>query len=107
MLQQDKPEDFVIATGKTWTIRQFVEFAFKEAGIEIVWQGTGLKEVGVDKNTRKVLVKVSEQFYRPAEVGILIGDASKAMKTLGWEPKVNFDGLIKMMLGYDVKHYGF
>jgi len=103
MLQQDKPDDYVIATGETHTVREFVELAFKEAGIDIVWEGTGLAEVGYDKNTGKILVKVSEQFYRPAEVEILIGDPSKARETLGWQPKVSFRGLIKLMVDEDLK----
>ncbi|MGC9000725.1 GDP-mannose 4,6-dehydratase [Caldisericum sp.] len=103
MLQQDKPDDYVIATGETHPVREFVELAFKEAGIDIVWEGTGLSEVGYDKNSGKVLVKVSEQFYRPAEVEILIGDPSKARKTLDWKPKVTFRELVKMMVKADLK----
>jgi len=103
ILQQDKPDDYVIATGATHTVREFVELAFKEAGIDIVWEGTGLTEVGLDKNSGKIIVKVSEQFYRPAEVEILIGDPSKARKTLGWQPKVNFKELVKMMVKEDLK----
>jgi len=103
MLQQEKPGDYVIATGETHTVREFVELAFKEAGIDIAWKGLGLAEVGYDKDSGKILVKVSEQFYRPAEVEILIGDPSKAKKTLGWQPKVNFDSLIKMMVEEDLK----
>jgi len=103
MLQQDKPDDYVIATGETHTVREFVELAFKEAGIDILWKGLGLAEVGYDKNSGKTLVKVSEQFYRPAEVEILIGDPSKAKKTLGWQPKVTFRELVKMMTEADLK----
>ena len=103
MLQQDKPDDYVIATGETHTVREFVELAFKEAGIDIVWKGIGLAEVGLDKNSEKILVKVSEQFYRPVEVEILIGDPSKARETLGWQPKVNFKELVKMMVKADLK----
>jgi len=103
ILQQDKPDDYVIATGETHTVREFVELAFKEAGIDILWKGLGLAEVGYDKNSGKTLVKVSEQFYRPAEVEILIGDPSKAKKTLGWQPKVTFRELVKMMTEADLK----
>jgi GDPmannose 4,6-dehydratase len=103
MLQQDKPDDYVIAIGETHTVREFVELAFKEAGIDIAWKGTGLTEAGYDKDTGKILVKVSEQFYRPAEVEILIGDPSKAMKTLEWKPKVTFHSLIKLMVDEDLK----
>jgi GDPmannose 4,6-dehydratase len=103
MLQQDKPDDYVVATGETHTVREFVELAFKEACIDILWKGLGLAEVGYDKDSGKTLVKVSEQFYRPAEVEILIGDPSKAKKTLGWQPKVNFKELVKMMVKEDLK----
>lgn len=103
MLQQEKPDDYIVATGETHTVREFVELAFKEACIDIAWKGLGLAEVGYDKDSGKTLVKVSEQFYRPAEVEILIGDPSKAKKTLGWQPKINFDSLIKMMVEEDLK----
>ena len=103
MLQQEKPDDYVVATGETHTVREFVELAFKEACIDILWKGLGLAEVGYDKDSGKTLVKVSEQFYRPAEVEILIGDPSKAKKILGWQPKVTFKGLVKMMVEGDLK----
>ena len=103
ILQHDKPDDYVVATGETHTVREFVEMGFKEAGIDMVWKGSGLTEAGYDKDTGKVLVKVAEQFYRPAEVEILIGDPSKAKKVLGWEPKVTFQSLIKLMVDGDLR----
>lgn len=103
MLQQEKPEDFVIATGETHTVREFCELAFKEAGYEIEWQGTGIDEKGVDKATGKVLVEIDPKYFRPAEVDLLIGDNSKAQKVLGWKPKVTFQKLIKMMMAYDLE----
>ena len=103
MLQHEKPDDFVVATGKTYTVREFVEEAFSCAGYEIEWQGEGVNEIGVDKNTGKVLVRVSEEFYRPAEVELLIGDSTKARTTLGWEPKTDFKGLVKAMVTNDLE----
>ena len=103
MLQHEKPDDFVVATGKTYTVREFVEEAFSCAGYEIEWQGEGVNEIGVDKNTGKVRVRVSEEFYRPAEVELLIGDSTKARTTLGWEPKTDFKGLVKAMVTNDLE----
>ncbi|MCA9334181.1 GDP-mannose 4,6-dehydratase [Candidatus Saccharibacteria bacterium] len=103
MLQQDKPEDFVLATGETHSIREFCELAFKEIGIEIKWNGEGAKETGVDAASGKVLVKINPEFYRPAEVDLLLGNPSKAEKQLGWKRKVDFPGLVKLMVEYDLK----
>ncbi|MBQ8538978.1 MAG: GDP-mannose 4,6-dehydratase [Ruminococcus sp.] len=103
MLQQDKPDDFVVATGKTYTVREFVTQAFFAAGYEIEWQGEGVSEIGVDKNTGKVLIRVSEEFYRPAEVELLVGDSTKARKTLGWEPKTDLKGLVEAMVKNDLE----
>jgi len=102
MLQQDEPDDYVIATGETHTVREFVELAFKEVGIKIDWEGEGLNERGIDSKTGKVLVKVNPEFFRPAEVELLIGDATKAKKKLDWKPKVNFKELIGMMVKFDL-----
>ncbi len=102
MLQQDKPEDFVIATGETHSVREFVECAFKEVNFEIEWQGTGVMEIGIDKKTRKTLVKIDPRYFRPTEVDLLIGDASKAFKKLGWKPKTSFAQLVKLMMAHDV-----
>ncbi len=106
ILQHDKPDDFVLATNETHTVREFVENAFKVVGIDIEWEGEGVNEVGKDANTGKVLVKVNPEFFRPAEVDILIGDYSKAKKELGWEPKVKFEELVKMMVEKDLERIG-
>jgi GDPmannose 4,6-dehydratase len=102
MLQQETPDDFVIATGETHSIREFCEEAFKLAGYEIAWQGQGLEEKGVDKNTGQVLIEVDPKYFRPAEVDILMGDSSKALTQLGWKPKVTFKELVKIMLESDL-----
>lgn len=104
MLQQDKPKDYVIATGETHTVREFVELAFKEVGIEIKWEGFGVDEKGVDVDTDRVLVEVNESYFRPAEVEILCGDPSKAEKDLGWSRKVTFQELVAGMVQYDLKN---
>ncbi|MBN1639321.1 MAG: GDP-mannose 4,6-dehydratase [Ignavibacteriales bacterium] len=104
MLQQEKPDDFVIATGKTWSIRQFVEMAFEEVGITIEWSGTGIDEVGVCKETKKVLVKVNPRYFRPAEVELLWGNAGKAEEILGWKAKTSLKELVKIMVQYDLKY---
>ncbi|WP_176212664.1 GDP-mannose 4,6-dehydratase [Clostridium acidisoli] len=103
ILQQDKPEDFVIATNETHTVREFVELSFKEVGIEIEWKGTGVEEKGYDKVTGKVLVDVNPRYFRPAEVELLWGDSTKAEKELNWNRKVNFPSLVKMMVDGDMK----
>lgn len=102
MLQQSKPEDYVLASGETHSIREFCELAFKEVDIEIVWQGKGEQEVGVDKKTGKTLIKINPEFYRPSEVDLLLGDPSKAMKKLGWKRSVDFPGLVKLMVRHDL-----
>lgn len=102
MLQQDKPGDYVLATGETHTVRHFVEEAFKEIGVDIEWEGKGVDEVGKNKRTGKVLVKINPKFYRPAEVDILLGNPTKAEKELGWKRKVDFSGLVKKMVTYDL-----
>ncbi|MAE42496.1 GDP-mannose 4,6-dehydratase [Candidatus Woesearchaeota archaeon] len=102
MLQQEKPEDFVIATGKCYTVREFVEEAFSIIGIDLIWKGQELDEKGIDKKTGKILVEVDEKYFRPAEVDILLGDATKARKVLGWKPKVLFKELVKKMVNSDI-----
>ncbi len=97
MLQQAQPDDFVIATGESHSVREFTEEAAKYFGFEIVWEGEGLKEVGRDKASGKILVEIDPAYYRPAEVEFLLGDAGKAKKVLGWEPKVKFKELVKLM----------
>ena len=109
MLQQKTPHDLVISTGKCYTIREFTEKAFLYIGIKILWIGIGVNEVGINKKNDKVLVKINPKYYRPAEVELLLGDASKAKKVIEWESKTNIDELIKIMVDYDLKHndYGF
>lgn len=103
MLQQDKPDDYVVATGETHSVREFAELAFKHVGIELEWEGEGINEKGIDKKTGKVLVEVDPRYFRPAEVDLLIGDPSKAKKELGWEPKVTFEELVQIMVEADLK----
>lgn len=101
MLQQDKPDDFVIATGETTTVRKFTELAFKEVGIDIVWKGIGVDEKGYDKASGKILVDINPRYFRPAEVELLHGDPTKAEKQLGWKRKVDLQGLVRMMVEGD------
>ena len=101
MLQQDKPEDFVIATGKQYSVRQFVEEAAPNFEMLIRWEGDGLNEVGIDVETGKVVVRVDSKYFRPAEVETLLGDATKAKEKLGWEPKIDFKELVAEMCRYE------
>ena len=101
MLQQDKPEDYVIATGEEHSVREFVEKTFELKGFNIQWQGEGLNEVGVDANTGRVLIKVSPKYFRPCEVDELLGSSEKAKKELGWIPQISFEQLVKEMVEYD------
>jgi len=103
MLQHDTPEDYVIATGETHTVREFVEAAFKHVDVDIEWQGEGVDEKGIDKDTGKVLVEVDPKYFRPTEVDLLIGDPSKAKEELGWEPEVKFKELVQLMVQSDLK----
>jgi GDPmannose 4,6-dehydratase len=103
MLQQDKPDDYVIASGETRSVREFVELACNTAGFDIVWEGKGVKERGIDKKTGKTLVEVSSEFFRPAEVDILMGDYAKAKEKLGWQPRTKFQDLVSIMVEADVK----
>ncbi len=103
MLQQPKPEEYVIATGESHSVREFVEAAAKEVGMPITWKGTGLDEVGVDeKGVTRILI--SKDFYRPVEVDSLLGDSSKAKTKLGWKPEVSFQSLVSMMVQADLKN---
>ncbi|CAI8165667.1 MAG: GDP-mannose 4,6-dehydratase [Crocinitomicaceae bacterium] len=101
MLQHDKPEDFVLATGKTTTIREFCNLSFKELGIDIIWEGEGENEVGIDQSSNKVIISIDNNYYRPTEVDLLIGDASKAKKLLSWTPKYELESLVKEMVNAD------
>jgi GDPmannose 4,6-dehydratase len=103
MLQQQAPDDYVLATGETHSVREFVEKAFAEAGHSIVWKGSGGNEIGSDAKTGKVLVEVDPRFFRPTEVDILIGDATKAREKLGWQPKIKFEQLVNEMVQSDLK----
>lgn len=104
ILQHDKPEDFVIATGEMHTVREFTTLAFKHVGIELEWVGEGVEEKGIDKATGKVLVAVDPKFFRPAEVEQLLGDPTKAKTLLGWNPtKTSFEELVRIMVEEDMK----
>lgn len=102
MLQQEEPDDYVIATNETRSVREFVEIAFKHVDIDIKWQGSGVDEVGLDSKTGKVIVRVNPKFYRPAEVDILLGDPSKAERQLGWKRLISFDNLVERMVKNDM-----
>ena len=102
MLQQEKPKDYVIATGKTHTVREFIEKASDTLNMKINWEDKGLNEKGYNENGKKI-IEINPKFYRPAEVKILLGDPSKAKKELGWEPKTNFDELVEMMVKSDLE----
>ncbi|MBR0102642.1 MAG: GDP-mannose 4,6-dehydratase [Selenomonadaceae bacterium] len=106
ILQQEKPDDFVLATGETHTVREFVEAAFEEVGVNIVWKGAGVEEKGYCAKTGKLLVDVNPKYFRPAEVDLLLGDPSKAQRVLGWQRKVSFRELVKIMVEADLKAYG-
>lgn len=103
MLQQSEPDDYVIATGETHTVREFAEAAFNSVGIELEWSGIGIDEVGIDKKNGKILVRVNPEFFRPAEVDLLIGDASKAKNKLKWSPKTTFNELVRIMVTNDLE----
>lgn len=104
ILQHDKPEDFVIATGEMHTVREFCTLAFKEVGITLQWEGIGINEKGIDKATGKVIVEVDPKYFRPAEVEQLLGDPTKSKTLLGWNPrKTSFEELVKLMVQHDMK----
>lgn len=106
MLQQKEPDDYILATGETHTVREFVEEACKLVDIDLVWEGSGLDEKGIDRKTRKTIIEIDPRYFRPAEVEILLGDYSKAKEKLGWEPKVKFKDLVSMMLRSDLQKKG-
>ena len=110
ILQQKTPEDFVLATGKTRTVREFTILVFETLNIPLEWSGSGDSEIGTEINSGKVLVKVQSKYFRPTEVDLLVGNPSKAKKILGWEPKVTFEELSRIMANSDwekVKKQGF
>jgi GDPmannose 4,6-dehydratase len=102
MLQQDQPNDYIVAMGETHTVREFVERAFKHIGIEVTWIGQGIDEKGIDTKTGKTLIAIDPIYFRPTEVDLLIGDASLAQKTLQWKPKTDFPTLVKLMVESDL-----
>ena len=106
MLQQDKPDDFVIATGESHSVREFIESAFSYIGTDIEWNGSGVNEKGKDKKTGKTVIELSQEFFRPAEVDLLIGDFLKANQKFGWKPKTRFNDLVKIMVEGDIKRLG-
>ena len=104
ILQHDVPEDFVIATGEMHTVREFATLAFKEAGIELRWEGAGINEKGIDVDTGKPLVEVDPKYFRPSEVEQLLGDPTKARTLLGWNPcKTSFEELVRIMVRHDME----
>lgn len=102
MLQQEQPDDYVVATGETRTVREFAECAFRAVGIELEWQGEGVETVGINKANGKAVVKVNEAFYRPAEVELLLGNPEKAERVLGWKREISFDELVSRMAQHDL-----
>ena len=101
MLQEDKPDDYVLSTGETHSVREFVELAFTHINRKIIWSGEGINEVGIDSETNEILVKISSNYFRPTEVDTLLGDANKAKKILGWTPKISFNELVTEMVKQD------
>ena len=106
MLQQDKAQEFVLATGETHSVREFIETSFGIIGVDLDWEGSAENETGRDRKTGVVRVRVNPRFFRPAEVDLLVGDASKAKKILGWEPEVKFNELVELMLKKDIERLG-
>ena len=106
MLQQDTPDDYVLATGEQQTVREFVNLAFGFCGIKLDWQGSGVNEKGIDKASGKILVEVNPKYFRPTEVETLLGDCTKAKTQLGWAPKTSFKDLVEMMVEHDLKLVG-
>ncbi len=105
MLQQKRAEDFVISSGKTYTVKEFINKAAKYYGFNLIWQGKGLYEKAIDKNTKKIIVKIDKKYFRPTEVNFLFGNSVKAKKILKWAPKTNINQLIKKMCDYEISKY--
>jgi GDPmannose 4,6-dehydratase len=101
MLQHDTPDDYVLSTNETHTVREMIEKAFGMRGFKIKWEGSGVNEIGYNEATGQVMIFISEKYYRPAEVDVLLGDSTKARTILGWKPKTSFDELIKLMVEND------
>jgi len=106
MLNQNEPKDYVLSSNETHTIREFVELAFSAAGIDGHWEGLGLEEKYIDNKTKNILVSINTQFYRPAEVDLLLGDSTKAREELGWKPKTSFKELVDKMIRHDILEHG-
>lgn len=106
ILQQDEPDDYVIATGETHTVREFVELAFSRLGIKVQWLGSGVEEIGRDALSERTIVRIDPYYFRPTEVDLLLGDPSKAKNALGWEPKVKFNELVEMMVDWEWEELG-
>ena len=100
ILEYNTPDDYIVSTGETHSVREFIVKAFSHKGIHIKWKGNGLDEVGYDEHTGKILIKIDTKYFRPTEVDLLIGDCSK-IKKLGWKPEYNFDKIIKTMVDFD------
>ena len=107
MLQQDKPQDYVIATGESHSVREFVEIAFKEVDINIEWNGSGIDEKGIDVKTGRVIVEIDARYFRPTEVESLLGNPSKAEKELGWKRQISFQKMVTGMVQYDLNNDNF
>ena len=103
MMQQDRADDYVIATGETWSVRTFAERVFERLGMSLEWQGSGTDEQGIDTKTGQVVIRIDPRYFRPAEVDLLLGDPAKAKRQLGWELKTSFDQLVNMMVDADLK----
>tara|TARA_Y100001958_G_C21193531_1_gene521289 strand:+ start:493 stop:1530 length:1038 start_codon:yes stop_codon:yes gene_type:complete len=103
MLQQDKPDDFVLATGEQHSVREFIELTFRELNIEIKWEGDGVNEKGINKKTNQVIIEINPKYFRPTEVETLLGDPQKAKNILKWQPKTKFDDLVKIMASSDLE----
>jgi GDPmannose 4,6-dehydratase len=105
MMQAKKPDDYVLATGETYRVREFIEESAKILGIKLKWTGKGLNEKAIDTKTGKVIIEIDPKYFRPAEVELLIGDSTKAKKILKWKPKTSFKDLVKLMVEEDLKNY--
>jgi len=103
MLQQQEPDDYVVATGETYSVRLFAEKVFARLGMPLEWRGEGVHEKAVDTGTGKVVIEIDPRYFRPAEVDLLLGDPAKAKRVLGWQPKTDFDGLVNMMVDSDLQ----
>ena len=105
-IKKKKPDDYVIETGKSYSVREFVREAFSNINIDIKWRGSGLNEYGYDSKSRKVYIKISKIYFRPTEVYELRGDSRKAKRVLKWKPKIDFKKMVKKMVNFDIDNYG-